>query len=568
MATLFVSKSTDFRGQVLVDVDKIVFTNPSGNAIATFDGSQFDGVQIRHDVTIIGNSQGNRLFFSHCDLIDASQWQFSSWSTQDTFTYSGSKENSKIFGSQLRDAISGNGGNDTLDGGAQRDSLIGGAGNDLLNGGTGFDTVNGGAGIDVIESRDGEGPDKLDGGQDTDSLILNRVTAVVDMLVDLNAGGVLAIGDGTSIVNFESMQLTTGFGDDFGNGGIFADLMSGNAGDDTFNGGDGNDQLDGGIGRNVLDGGTGDDFLFSGNGATGKMVGGDGIDFAVVDFSSVAAKVVFNIVGGGGGLSLSGVETLNATMGACNDKVTGCTRNYRLSGLGGNDQLIGRGGIDSLDGNDGNDVLIGGGGADFMFGGAGIDTLRYSASAAINVNLGAGVLSGGDAGGDVVSGIERVIGSGFADAITGDLNANLLNGGGGRDSLDGGAGDDRLIGGAGRDSLTGGLGADIFAYDTVFDSGVFVSARDVIADFDAGTATTFVDRIDLFTIDANALAVGNQKFAFIGGDAFTVNKPGQVRVGSTATNTFVTLNTDNDTDAEFRLDFAHLVAMRSQDFIL
>lgn len=568
MATLIVDGNEDFSGQVLENIDTIVFTNPSGIANATFNATQFDGVQIRRDVTIIGNSQSNHLIIAKADQLDASQWQFSSWSAgSDSITKRGTREISNIVGSQQRDIIFGNAGNDIIDGGAQNDRVNGDADNDRLNGGAGNDTVNGGAGIDVIESRDGEGRDRLDGGADEDSLILNRASLSSDITVDLSVAGFSNIGEGTTIANCESMQLTTGSGNDLGVGGLFADLMTGNAGNDTFSGGDGNDQLDGGLGRNVLNGGAGDDFLFSGDGATGTMAGGAGSDIAVVNFSSVTTNFAFTMRGGGG-LSLSGIDTLNATMGAGNNRVTSGAGNDRLTGLGGSDVLTGRGGIDSLDGSDGNDVLIGGAGADFMFGGAGFDMLNYSKSAAVSVNLGTNTFAGGDASGDFASGIENVTGGGFADTVTGDGNANRLIGGGGRDNLDGGLGDDRLIGGAGGDALTGGLGADFFEYNATFESGVSVSARDVLEDFDAGTVGTSVDRLDIFTIDANTLAAGNQKFAFIGAAAFTANTPGQVRVGTAAGHTFVALNIDNDILAEMRIEFSQGVSVRAEDIIL
>ena len=81
---------------------------------------------------------------------------------------------------------------------------------------------------------------------------------------------------------------------------------------------------------------------------------------------------------------------------------------------------------------------------------------------------------GGHAQGDVLTGIEHLIGSDHADQLTGDGGANrleggdggdLLIGGAGADTLIGGDGNDRLNGGAGADTLTGGDGADQFVLD-------------------------------------------------------------------------------------------------------
>ncbi|MFV4725678.1 hypothetical protein ACNJUL_21275, partial [Mycobacterium tuberculosis] len=83
------------------------------------------------------------------------------------------------------------------------------------------------------------------------------------------------------------------------------------------------------------------------------------------------------------------------------------------------------------------------------------DTADYSASgAAVNVNLLTGTGSGGDAEGDLLSGIERVVGSNFDDVLTGSSAADALLGGAGDDTLQGGAGADTLDGGAGTDTVT------------------------------------------------------------------------------------------------------------------
>ncbi|EME70698.1 calcium binding hemolysin protein, partial [Paramagnetospirillum caucaseum] len=83
---------------------------------------------------------------------------------------------------------------------------------------------------------------------------------------------------------------------------------------------------------------------------------------------------------------------------------------------------------------------------------------------AVTVNLGTGSASGGEAAGDVLSGIENLLGGNAADILTGDAGANRLSGAAGNDTLSGGAGDDILAGGAGSDRLTGGDGADTADY--------------------------------------------------------------------------------------------------------
>ncbi|MBM9532042.1 hypothetical protein JWG42_17965, partial [Desulfoprunum benzoelyticum] len=128
---------------------------------------------------------------------------------------------------------------------------------------------------------------------------------------------------------------------------------------------------------------------------------------------------------------------------------------------------------------DGNDTMRGGSGADTVDGGGhvyashtpwlytqeGGDTVDYGASsAAVDIDLTREAQSGGHAEGDVLIGVENVIGSGFDDSITGDAAANLLSGLGGDDTLLGGEGNDTLRGGAGTDLINGGLGWDFADY--------------------------------------------------------------------------------------------------------
>jgi glucose/arabinose dehydrogenase len=105
-----------------------------------------------------------------------------------------------------------------------------------------------------------------------------------------------------------------------------------------------------------------------------------------------------------------------------------------LRGLGGNDMLFG---------GSGNDTLDGGAGADTLIGGVGTDTADYSLSpAGVTVNLLSGLGAGGNAQGDILGGIENIIGSPFADTLVGGSEANILNGGSGNDTINGGLGTD------------------------------------------------------------------------------------------------------------------------------
>jgi hypothetical protein len=72
----------------------------------------------------------------------------------------------------------------------------------------------------------------------------------------------------------------------------------------------------------------------------------------------------------------------------------------------------------------------------------------------------ASLRDGTGAGGDVLTGVERIAGGRGDDRLTGDRHANGLYGHRGRDRLTGGAGADTLFGGSGADVLDGGRGDD------------------------------------------------------------------------------------------------------------
>jgi len=127
------------------------------------------------------------------------------------------------------------------------------------------------------------------------------------------------------------------------------------------------------------------------------------------------------------------------------------------------DLIYGTSGTDHLTGNGGADILIGRGGSDELNGGDGQDTVSYAGSSlGVTVNLATGIHSGGDAEGDIITGVENITGSSHDDHLTGNSLANLLSGG------------------EGDDFLTGDAGADIFAFSANGGEG-----SDTITDFNA-----------------------------------------------------------------------------------
>jgi Ca2+-binding RTX toxin-like protein len=150
----------------------------------------------------------------------------------------------------------------------------------------------------------------------------------------------------------------------------------------------------------------------------------------------------------------------------------------------GDDVLFGGAGNDQLAGGAGNDMLDGGAGADRLDGGVDTansgglgDTAIYAfAPSGVSASLATGSGTRGDAAGDTLIAIENLVGSEYADDLTGNAATNLilglggddiLNGGAGADGIDGGLGNDILIGGAGNDFLDGGDGSDTAVFSGV-----------------------------------------------------------------------------------------------------
>ena len=173
------------------------------------------------------------------------------------------------------------------------------------------------------------------------------------------------------------------------------------------------------------------------------------------------------IVGLGGNDLITGSDGDDLICGGSGDDgVSGFAGHVMVSGGPGRDS-VGNGGSDGVA-----DVLEGDGGpdsfkpghplvGDSIIGGAGTDVLiLLLLDSGAQVDLSAGVVTSGGAS-DALAGIENVIGTNLDDTITGDANANRLQGRGENDVIFGLDGDDLLNGGSGIDSLDGGDGFDV-----------------------------------------------------------------------------------------------------------
>jgi serralysin len=155
--------------------------------------------------------------------------------------------------------------------------------------------------------------------------------------------------------------------------------------------------------------------------------------------------------------------------------------------------------------------------------------------------------------------IENATGNAGDDLLEGNSSKNLLRGRAGADTILGAGGNDTLWGGVGADSLKSGAGRDIFDYRDIAEID-----DDIIADFKHKQ-----DRIDLSHIDANLLAAGNGRFAFVAQQGNALHgTAGELRWYQSAGHTLVVGDIDGDGAADFLLDLVGSKALTKGDFIL
>ncbi|WOH48857.1 calcium-binding protein [Bradyrhizobium sp. sBnM-33] len=322
-------------------------------------------------------------------------------------------------GDNTNNTLTGGAGDDTLNGLGGNDILIGNGGADILDGGTGSDSASyttsaGGLTVNLADASQNTG----DAAGDTFFSIENiRGSGFADTLIGDGGNNALRGGAGADI-------LDGGAGFDFADyrgaaTGLIASLANpgtntGDAAGDTYTsiegliGSDFDDTLTGDGNVNLLRGGLGADALD----------GGGGNDFA--DYANATTSVTVNLANSAANTGEAAGDTFTSI--------------EAIRGGDFNDTLIGDAAIN---------ILRGGLGADILDGGLGFDLADYgNATAGVTVNLANSGLNTGEATGDTFISIQGLLGSSFADQLTGDANNNLLRGGAGADHLNGGAGFD------------------------------------------------------------------------------------------------------------------------------
>jgi Ca2+-binding RTX toxin-like protein len=402
-----------------------------------------------------------------------------------TFANSGDAEGDEYSGIE---ALVGGSGADVLGGDAGQTELSGGGGNDLLLGGAGDDTYtwSGWNGADTV--HDGafsvEEVVTLDGalaaGYATTwtSTGVSAPGGVYWRLQIQNAGGELVYdydkfvkSGGSPAVPTPAEYVLSGWT------GGFARTNGQQVTRERFD-----TSVDGGADVLEIDGiltltdmsfvWSGDD-LYILNGSSDQQVRLQGQRIAVSrvellqlgDGQSVSLASVMVASSGAQLVGTAGDDLLAGQSGALADDLAGGTGNDALVGYAGNDQMLG---------GDGDDLLEGGAGADLLDGGANTaigvsqtagDTARYARSFSgvvvdLNLTTAQATIADADSSGDILIGIENLVGSSAGDTLIGDASGNRLAGLGSEDILRGGGGDDVLMGDDGNDMLYGDAGQD------------------------------------------------------------------------------------------------------------
>jgi Ca2+-binding RTX toxin-like protein len=395
----------------------------------------------------------------------------------------------RLYGTAMPDTIQGGSQADTIRGGAGDDSLTGGGGADLFDIDLGTDRiVDLGVGADVVQVAAGATVNA--------TVSVSASWSATSESSNLGTALISTPGRTVSLAN-----ITTGGGWVITNTGA-ATALTGSGLDDTLTGAAGNDTLTGSAGADHF-------YILQGTDTlTDLGVGVDVVEVAagaslVGTVASPWVATVASLNDGTARLNTSGVsmDLSQISLGASGWTLTNSgSLGAAITGSALNDTITGGTGADTLAGSAGDDLLDGG---------AGVDTVDYSsASAAVNVDLVAGVATGG-AGSDTLLRFERIVGSALGDTLRGSA---------GNDTLTGGTGADRFLIAEGADVLTDlGVGGDVVIVDAAASLEATVGA--------AWTAT--VDTVNQGTVRLTTNGLAVNLIAVVNGLGWSVENVGE-----------------------------------------
>ncbi len=403
-----------------------------------------------------------------------------------------------------------------ITGSAAANLIRGGAGNDTIDGAGGSDTIDAGSGNDTATARGSEA--SMDGGSDTDTLVLRSGTTITAVNFAVASGLDQTTGDITAIANFENLDASAAATGITVTGSSSANVLTMGSGNDVIRGGGGADVINAGGGNDTIDylgselsidGGTGANTLVLKAATTVDLGAGDqttGDSVGVSNFANIDASLLANA------LTLTGSAGVNI-----------------ITGGSGDDTIDGAGGADTISAGAGADTILYRGAEGSIDGGSGSDTLLLTTSGgitAVDLSVAAGAdQTGGD--GVAVSNFENLDASALSSAfsVTGSAGANAIQTGSGNDTIRGGGGADVINAGAGDDTIdywgsesaiSGGAGAntlvlraattiDLAAADQTIGD---ITAIDGIQNVDGAALTALQAAAITGSLDANILTGG------------------------------------------------------------
>lgn len=571
----------DIGGILISGIEALTFSNAQ---TASFSSDQLPGNLTPAALAVTGvNGSLQTLIVEVAQDFSAELWTFTTWEATDVVKINGTANIDTIVGSSKNDVIAGKGGGDSLDGKEGGDTYVVDD-TDVLAGLTISDTGN--TGIDTLQLGAGTSF-SFAGVPAFVGIEALTFTGVQSATFDAAAFSTSLVVNGAGN-SFSQQTLTILNASDFSAavwtfnawtnnlvrilGTASADTIVGSSQTDNISAGGGADTLDGKGGSDVyfLSGNvTGASITDTGASGTDRIYLGTSVDLTVATISGFedltldgaitgtvnAAQLPANLIVRVLGAGIHTVAVQNAQQFSAagwtftNAPATAVT----IAGTAAADSITASIANDTVDGNAGNDILQGGLGDDSLDGGADNDTASYRDSA-LGVTVSLAIVGAQDtigAGTDSLNLIENLIGSlTGADHLTGDGNANVLTGLGGKDTL------------------IGGLGLDTFDFNLKSES-VKGANRDVIEDFSGlRVLGGDLDRIDLSGIDAKKGA-GNQTFHFIGAHKFH-HKAGelQVKYNATTDTAIVSGDIDGNGRADFQIAVHSTAVLAKGDFVL
>jgi Ca2+-binding RTX toxin-like protein len=241
-----------------------------------------------------------------------------------------------------------------------------------------------------------------------------------DKIVAKRNHDVVCGGDGNDVIlaGQGKDRVYAGSGDDVVETGRGFDKVRGEDGNDRIGAGAGGDRLYGDLGYDQVRGDTGKDRIFGGT-ENDSLNGGPGGDFVYGESGDDTLQ------GDSGGDEL--------VAGSGNDRLYGELQDDHMLGGDGDDLMVGDQGIDRMEGESGQDWMRGGTNQDRYLGGPGSDTISFATATppgptpeitGVQVDLQEGFAKG-DGGSDTIAGTENVLGSPYADKLTGTGNGQV-----------------------------------------------------------------------------------------------------------------------------------------------